>query len=129
MSSQNNSMLNQHHPNKHVRSFYYAGRGLSHIIKNEANFRIHVLAAILVVGLAAYLKFNYIEWVVLSFTIGFVFITEILNTLIEELIDHLVKEHHESARIIKDLGAAAVLTAAGLSLVVAGLLFVPKLLA
>ena len=128
MSQELNNIFSQHSTKRHIRSFYYAGRGLKHVFLNEANFRIHFLIGSLASVLAYLLHFSHIEWVLLVFAIGFVLITEIINSLIEELIDHLVQEHHESARIIKDLGAATVLTAAILSVIVGLFLFLPKIL-
>ncbi len=121
-------LLKSHNPKKHVKSFFYASRGLSHVFLNEANFRVHVVATLLVSTLAYLLKFSAFEWILLSFTVGFVLILEIVNSLVEEMVDHLVQEHSESARIVKDLGAAAVLLAALLSVFVGALLFIPKLI-
>ncbi|MEK7595383.1 MAG: diacylglycerol kinase family protein [Patescibacteria group bacterium] len=125
--SELNDMLNSHHPKRHARRFYHAFKGLEHVFRNEANFRIHVVAAVTASLLASYLNFSTTEWLVLVLTMGFVLITEILNTLIEEMIDHLITEHHEAARIIKDVGAASVLMAAIISVVSGALLFIPKL--
>ncbi len=121
------NLIRSHNPKKHVKSFFYASRGLGHVFMNEANFRVHIVATLLVSTLAYFLKFSYFEWIFLAFTIGFVLILEIVNTLVEEMVDHLVQEHSESARIVKDLGAAAVFLAAILSVFVGCLLFIPKL--
>ncbi len=121
-------IIKSHHPRKHVRSFSYAFSGLIHIFIYEANFRVHIFATIVTLVLAYLLNFNAYEWMILILTIGFVLVLEMLNTLIEELIDHLVKEHHEGAKIIKDIGAALVLTASIISLVVGLILFLPKIL-
>ncbi|OGC49718.1 hypothetical protein A2716_00085 [candidate division WWE3 bacterium RIFCSPHIGHO2_01_FULL_40_23] len=124
-----NNVVEGHDPKKHARSFLYAFNGLKHILINEANFRIHLLVSLLVILLALFLKFNYMEWVVLVITIGFVMCMEIVNSMVEELTDHLVKEHHEGVRIVKDVGASFVLIAAFVSFIVGLLLFLPKLLA
>lgn len=122
-------MIKEHHPAKHARRFGYAFSGLHYALMNEANFRIHTIAALLVVGMGFYFHFSIIEWLFLTLAIGFVFLTEIINTLIEEVVDHLIQEHHEGAKIIKDLGSASVLTAAIISLIMGVLLFGPRLLA
>jgi diacylglycerol kinase (ATP) len=43
---------------------------------------------------------------------GFLLSAEILNTVMEELMDHFFKEYSETARIVKDLSAGYVLVAA-----------------
>lgn len=121
-------IIRSHHPRRHARSFSYAISGIIHIFISEANFRIHIFAALVTSVLAYLLNFNAHEWMILILTIGFVLVLEMLNTLIEELIDHFVKEHHEGAKIIKDIGAALVLMASIISFVVGLILFLPKIL-
>lgn len=129
MSKSEINFLASHHPKKHIKSFYYAFRGLKHVILSQANFRFHIFAGILAVLLAFYFRFSTYEWLFLTFVIAFVLITEIINSLIEEVVDHLIQEHHEGARIIKDVGAASVLVAAIFSAIVGIFLFLPKILA
>ena len=65
---------------------------------------------------------------VLAAVTGAVWITEMLNSCIERLIDFFYPEEHPQIKFIKDLAAGAVLVAA-ITAVVAGLLiFIPKLL-
>lgn len=128
MNNTFSELLCSHHPKKHLKSFYYAFSGLKHVIISQANFRFHLLAGFFVVLLAFYLKFSTIEWILLCFVISFVLITEIINSLIEELVDHLIHEHHEGAKVIKDVGAASVLISAIFSVIVGLLLFLPKIL-
>src|SRR5664279_3333967 len=97
---------------KRLRSFGFAGKGLLILFKEEHNFRIHLSAAILVIVIGFILRINSIEWVAIIFAIGLVIITEIINTVIENLADIITKEKDERIRKIKDLGAAAVLISA-----------------
>lgn len=119
-------MLQSHHPRRHVNSFKYAVRGLKHAIKYEANFRIEVLIAILALSLGFYFQINLIEWLILSLALGALISAELLNTVIEEFIDHLIHEHHEGVRVIKDLCAGYVLVVSLSVLVVLLLVFVPR---
>ncbi|KKS14800.1 MAG: Diacylglycerol kinase [candidate division WWE3 bacterium GW2011_GWB1_41_6] len=45
------------------------------------------------------------------------------NTVVEELIDQLIKEYHEGVRIIKDLSAGFVLTTSITTLAILILIF------
>ncbi len=79
---------------------------------NEANFRIDMVITAFVVSMGIHFRITNTEWAILVLGLGFLLAAEIINTLIEELVDHLIHEHHEGARVIKDLSAGFVLTVA-----------------
>jgi diacylglycerol kinase len=60
--------------------------------------------------------------------IGMVFITELLNSSLESLADHIDPEWNELIMRAKDYGAAAVLISAIVAILAGGLIFIPKLL-
>jgi len=111
-------LLKSHHPARHMNSFKYAFKGLIHALMNEANFRVEVVVASFFVSMGLLFNIKLYEWAVLVLALGFLLSAEIMNTAIEEFIDHLVKEHHEGVRVIKDLSAAFVLTASITTLLV-----------
>ncbi len=80
-----------------------------------------------VVLLASWLSISLIEWSVLILTIGFVWMTEFLNTSIEAIVDLASPQRHPLAKISKDVGASAVLIAAGTAVIVGLLLLGPPL--
>lgn len=75
------------------------------------------------------LKINTFEWSLLIIVIGIVFITELLNTSLETLANVIDSEWNEGIRKAKDYAAAAVLISAITSVVIGGLIFIPKILA
>jgi len=85
---------------------------------HEANFRIEVVIASFFVSMGLLLGIKLFEWAVLVLALGFMLSAEIMNTVIEEFMDHLIQEHHEGVRVIKDLSAAFVLTASITALLV-----------
>lgn len=109
-------------------SFKYAIRGIKDALKSEPNLRFHFLAAIVVFLLAIVLKFNNTELAILALTIFFVIGLELVNTVVEQIVNLHSKEISEEARIIKDISAGMVLLAAVGSVVIAGFLFVPKII-
>jgi diacylglycerol kinase (ATP) len=111
---------------KVVRSFRYAGRGLVELFLYENNAKVHVLAAVAVVGLGLWVRLSRLEWAVLMMQIGLVFAAEGFNTAIEKLADRVTTEPDPLIRAAKDLAAGAVLAVAIMAVVVAGLIFVPK---
>ena len=120
-------IISSHSPQKHVRRFGFAFQGIIHVILNEANFRVHLLTACFVSILAYVLRFSTSEWAILLVTIGLVLASEMVNSAMEELTDHLVKEHHEGVRIVKDVAAGSVLISAIISVIIGIILFVPKI--
>lgn len=105
-------ILNSHHPVRHVKSFKYAFKGIFHALLNEANFRVQVITAIVSVILGVYFNITNVEWGLLIVSMGFLLSAEMVNTVVEEFIDHLISSHNEGARIIKDLSAGFVLVTA-----------------
>ncbi|HET6253495.1 MAG TPA: diacylglycerol kinase family protein [Puia sp.] len=111
-----------------LRSFNYAFAGLRELLIREHNARIH-LAGTVAVGIAAYLfRVSYLEAAALTIVTAAVWITEILNTVVERTMDFFYPEEHPQIKYIKDLAAGAVLVAALAAVVVGLLIFIPKLL-
>lgn len=111
-----------------IKSFTYAFNGLKLFFVSEHNGRIHLVAAIIAIGLSFYLHLSTFEWIAILGVIAAVFITEILNSSIEKLADVVTTEINPKIKIVKDLAAAAVLVSAILALAVGCLIFIPKLL-
>jgi len=109
-------------------SFKFAIHGLWSLLKNEHNSRIHFLAAIVAIAMGLILNIYPFEWSLLIIVIGIVFLTELLNTSLETLADIVDPEWNERIRKAKDYAAAAVLISAIISVVVGGLIFIPKIL-
>jgi diacylglycerol kinase len=109
-------------------SFKFAFSGLSSLIKNEHNARIHLIAALIAVIVGIILKISLTEWCILTIVIGLVFITELLNTSLENLADIVDPEWNAAIRKAKNYAAAAVLISAIVSVVVGALIFIPRLL-
>ncbi len=109
-------------------SFKFAFNGLCSLLKNEHNSRIHLLAAIIAIAMGIILKISYFEWSLLIIVIGLVFIIELLNSSLESLADIIDPERNERIRKAKDYAAAAVLISAFISVIVGGLIFIPKIL-
>lgn len=111
---------------KRISSFRFAYKGLTTLLREEHNSRIHLLATLIVVVTGLYLGISNYEWIAIVFAIGLVFVTEIINTSIENLSDSFASERSESIKKVKDLAAAAVLLSAIVALLVAALIFIPK---
>ncbi len=112
-----------------VESFRCAFVGLWHALKTQRNARIHLSIAIMVIVVGIGLKLKGNEWAIIGLTIGFVFVAEMFNTVIEAVIDLVTEEYHPLAKQAKDVAAGAVLTAAMTAVAVGLLILGPPLLA
>ncbi len=112
-----------------LKSFRYAWEGISSFLQSEHNAWIHFMCSIAVLTLAVLIPVNTTELLALVFAIGFVWVAEMFNTCIERMLDFVSPERHPEIKFIKDLAAGAVLIAALVSVIVAIVVFIPKLFA
>ena len=111
-----------------VDSFNFAIEGLISALKDEKHMKVHILAAIIIVILAILINASKVEILIISLSVSFVIITELVNTAVEAIIDLVSPERHPLAKLAKDVAAGAVLVAAINALCVGYLLFYDKLL-
>jgi len=114
---------------KRLLSFRYAFKGIAHLVIREHNFRIHLIAMVLVIAAGLILGLSSAEWLVIIITIGMVLITETLNSVVEKLCDIIAPGKDARIKIIKDMMAAAVLITAIISVVIGLIIFIPHILA
>ncbi len=107
--------------------FKEALEGIKFVIKEEFNFKIHLLIAFFVLFFGILFGLNKFEWVVIIFAIFLVLIIEVINTSIENLADLLVSETNTNVKIIKDIAAGAVLLTSLAATIVGLLVFLPKI--
>lgn len=113
---------------KFIRSFGYAIEGLKIAVSVDQNVRFHLIIGTLVLIASIFLNVSKSELLFVIFAIFFVFITEMINTAIEEMTNLILKEHSQEAKIAKDVAAGAVLLAATFAVIVGVVVIVPNLL-
>lgn len=97
------------------------------LLLGEPNARIHVAATLTAVGAGWLLRLTPLEWAVVATNIGLVLVLEALNTAMESYVDLAAPGRHQFAARAKDAAAGAVLIASVLAVVVAALVFGPRL--
>jgi diacylglycerol kinase len=117
------------HKHSIFKSFGFAFEGLKAEIIKGRNFKIQILFGILATVLGLMLKLSPEEWLDLVIMITLVLVLELVNTSIEALVDLVSPEIQEKAKLAKDVAAATVLVASIGSVIVGGLVFLPRLLA
>jgi diacylglycerol kinase len=112
-----------------TRSFRYAFSGWWFVIRTQRNAWIHAVISLLVIALSLWLNLNRRDWATILLTITLVWTAEFINTALEAVVDLTSPEVHQMAKVGKDVGAAAVLIAAGAAVVIGLLILGPPLLA
>ena len=102
--------------------------GWWHVIRTQQNAWIHAVATVTTIVLSIWLSISLLEWAVLVLIIAMVWTAEFLNTALEIVVDLASPELHPLAKAGKDVGAAAVLIAAGSAVVIGVLILGPALL-
>lgn len=110
---------------KLVLKFKVAFEGLWEGLSSDFSIQLQVLFSLLAVLLAFIFKFNEIEWAIWLICIGLVVTLEYLNSAFEQMLDRFDPSYHHLTKRAKDLGAAAVLVSALISLVI-GIIFMVK---
>ncbi|SER46603.1 diacylglycerol kinase family protein [Pedobacter rhizosphaerae] len=110
-----------------LKSFKYAFSGIRLFFVEGHNARIHLLAAVLVIAISFYYNISHLEWMAILFAVALVWVTEMINTALETLSDVVSPVHHPKIKIVKDIAAGAVLIAAVAAVIVALLIFLPRL--
>ncbi len=102
--------------------------GIEYTLKTQRNLRIQIVFAILAILLGLIFGLNTTEWGILWLVIGSVLFAEMVNTAIEVMLDLYTQEFNENVRIAKDIASGAVLISSIVSVIVGGILFLPKIL-
>ena len=102
-------------------------RGLHHAAKTQRHFRAQLVIGAVALFAAALAGLGALEVAVLAVTTAIVLGAELLNTAIETLTDLVHPDLAPAAAVVKDVSAAAAMTAAGLALTVGVLVFLPRL--
>lgn len=113
---------------KVIKSFVYAAKGIGYCFKNELNFKIHLLAAGVIIVMGFWLSINIIEWLFIIACCSLVLAMEMLNTAMEKMCDMVSKEFNLLIKIIKDVSAGAVFVCAVGSCIIGALIFIPKII-
>jgi len=110
-----------------TQSFRFALTGWWYVVRSQQNAWIHALASISVIILGLWLRLLPRDWAVIILSVALVWTAEFINTALEAVVDLASPEQHELARVGKDVGAAAVLIAAGSSVMIGILILGPPL--
>jgi len=113
---------------KFFNSLRIAFWGIRSAFRNERNFRLQFLIALIVIVLMMVLGLDPIEKSILFLTIFVVLSLELINSQIEKILDLIEPEIRQKIKTIKDLSAGAVLFSVFGSIVIGFLIFLPYII-
>ncbi len=112
------------------QSVGHAVDGIVRLAREERNFRIDLLMAIIVICLGFLFKLGLYDWLWLFTAFATVIGSEVMNSIIENVVDLIVRGRYDDlAKRAKDIAAGGVLLSAGFAVLVGILIFVPKFFA
>lgn len=111
-----------------AKSFRYAFSGWHFVLRTQKNAWIHAIFSMAVILVSIWLRLTRHDWAMIIIAITLVWTSEFINTALEVVVD-LASKHEQDklAEIGKDVGAAAVLIAAGSSALIGVLILGPPL--
>lgn len=113
---------------KHTISVRHALEGVLWALKTQPNFRVHLLISTFVFLLGWYLVLSLTEWVVVFLTITIGLVVEMVNTAIEATTDAIDTKIRPDIKIAKDVSAGAMLIYATGAVIIALIMFLPKIM-
>tara|TARA_R110001632_G_scaffold189922_1_gene310479 strand:+ start:2942 stop:3301 length:360 start_codon:yes stop_codon:yes gene_type:complete len=110
-----------------LKGCVYAFKGGILLLKTEASIQVQFLIAVLTTIAGFYYHISPSEWMVQILCIGLVMTAEGLNTAIEGIADFVHPDFHSKIGRIKDIAAGAVGIAALMAVIIAGIIYIPKI--
>jgi diacylglycerol kinase len=110
---------------KLFKSFTYALKGIRVVVREEQNFRVQLLAAVVVVAAMFILRLRVTEKALLTLAIVLVLVLELVNSIFERMVDILKPRIHHYVEDIKDIMAGTVLVASFGAFLIGVLIFWP----
>ena len=109
-------------------SFRHAFRGLKYVMSAERNAKIHLALAVAALIASIALQISLEQWLFVIISITLVFFAEVVNTAIEKTLDLISQENNQLVKLIKDMTAAGVLVCAFGAVIVAIVVFLPRII-
>lgn len=111
-----------------LKGITYALKGMWILISTEDSIKAQLFFAVLATVLGVFFDISATEWMIQFLVIGLVLVAEALNTAIEEIANFVHPDYHKKIGFIKDIAAGAPAIAAIISLIIGGIIYLPKIM-
>ena len=106
----------------------FALKGMWLLLTTEASIKVQFFFAIVATIMGFYFEISATEWMIQLIAIALVLIAESLNTAVEKVADFVHPDYHEKIGFIKDIAAGGPSFAAIISLIIMGIIYVPRII-
>jgi diacylglycerol kinase (ATP) len=110
-----------------VQAFFNSIAGFGDAWTHESAFRQEILLACVMIPGAFMMPVTPVERALLLAVVLLVLVVELLNSSVEAAIDRISFEHHSLSKRAKDIGSAAVFVSLCLTVLVWGVILLPRL--
>jgi len=111
-----------------LRSIQFALKGMWLLLTTEDSIKTQFFLGIISIYIGFYFDISSTEWMLQLIVLALVLVAEACNTAIEKMADFVHPKFHEKIGFIKDISAGAPSFAAIFALIVAGIIYIPKIL-
>ncbi|MDL5049343.1 diacylglycerol kinase family protein [Oscillatoria amoena NRMC-F 0135] len=106
-----------------IKSLGFAWDGLVKAFKEQRNLKIQSVIFLLVIARGIFCGISSLAWCAIILASATDFVSELMNTSIEGLVDMVSPGHNPKAGVVKDMAAATVLVASCFAIVVGFIIF------
>lgn len=110
-----------------IISFGFAYNGLKWAFTHHPNYKIHAILSFLIILASVFFRVSSTEWIFIILTITLGFVIESINTAVEATCDAIDQSWREDIRTAKDVSAAAMLVYSIGAVLIALIIFIPKI--
>ena len=111
-----------------LRSIKYALKGMWLLLTTEDSIKAQFFIGLIALSIGFYFNISATEWMLQLIVIALVLVAEACNTAVEKMADFVHPDYHKKIGFIKDIAAGAPSFAAIFALIVAGIIYAPKIL-
>ena len=113
---------------RHHISFIHAYEGIRWAFTTQPNFTVHLTLSFIAVAGGLFFQISPVEWMMITATIIFGLVCEMINTSLESITDLVTQEWRVKAKIAKDVAAGMMLIYAVGAVLIAIIIFLPKII-
>lgn len=114
---------------RYGRSIGHALDGINYAIEKEKNLLFIMASIIVILALCFIFPVSMDELISIVICTGIFMITEMVNTAVEAVTDLVTTEENKLAKIAKDSANGAIFLSLMITIVVVGIIFIPKVIA
>lgn len=111
-----------------LRSLKFALKGLWLLLTTEDSIKMQFLLGVISIVIGFYFDISATEWMFQLIVWSMVLVAESANTAIEKMADFVHPDYHKKIGFIKDIAAGAPAFAAIFALIIAAIIYTPKIL-